>query len=100
MRLKLTVSCHENIDGIDVFATSYCIMKDSFIEDTEACFSYPEKLGSAPAKDLWRLLTLHVRKDPFVDGHLPLMVENGHITACLRRLSSFYALDPNPDGAL
>lgn len=57
-------------------------------ESAEAYFIYPEKLSSAPAKDIWKLLTVHVRKDRFVDGHLPSMVNNGHIAACLHRLGA------------
>lgn len=34
-----------------------------------------------------KLLTLHIRKDRFCDGHLGAMIASGHIAAILRRLS-------------
>lgn len=45
-----------------------------------------EKMASADLETIRRLLTTHVRKDRFCDGHLAAMFENGHITALLRRL--------------
>lgn len=50
----------------------------------------PERLQTAPLDDVLKLLTLHVRKDRFCDGHLPLMVSKGHIAALLHRLAVLY----------
>lgn len=49
---------------------------------------FPETplLRRARVKTLQRLLTLHLRKDRFVEGHFAAMVEAGHIAAILRRL--------------
>ena len=49
-------------------------------------FDEPELLESADLLTLCKLLTLHVRKERFCDGHLAAMVECGHIAAILRRL--------------
>ncbi len=43
-------------------------------------------LGSAELQVIRNLITVHVRKERFCEGHLPAMVENGHITAILHRL--------------
>jgi hypothetical protein len=48
----------------------------------------PEKTDSADLETIQKLLTTHVRKDRFCDGHLAAMFENGHIVALLRRLRS------------
>ena len=50
---------------------------------------YPDTplLQRARVRTLGQLLTLHVRKDRFVEGHFAGMVESGHIAAILRRLS-------------
>jgi len=44
-------------------------------------------LAGADLLTLRKLLTLHVRKDRFVEGHLAAMLESGHIMAILRRMS-------------
>jgi hypothetical protein len=49
-------------------------------------FNEPELLHIANIQVLRKLLTLHVRKDRFSDGHLSEMVKCGHITFILRRL--------------
>lgn len=49
-------------------------------------YEEPERLEQANLQTLRKLLTVHVRKDRFFDGHLPAMVESGHITRILRRL--------------
>lgn len=48
-------------------------------------------LARASLEEVRRLLTLHVRKDRFVDGHLGGMVQCGHIAALLRRLGELVA---------
>lgn len=45
----------------------------------------PEKIGSADAAVVQNLLTTHVRKERFCEGHLAAMFENGHVVALLRR---------------
>ena len=46
----------------------------------------PERIASADAKTIQKLLTTHARKERFCEGHLAAMLENGHIVALLRRL--------------
>ncbi|MGZ4847624.1 MAG: DUF6508 domain-containing protein [Halobacteriota archaeon] len=43
-------------------------------------------LDQADAETLRELLTTHVRKDRFCEGHLGSMFESGHIIAILQRL--------------
>lgn len=43
-------------------------------------------LQEADMETICKLLTTHVRKDRFCDGHFADMVECGHVTAILRRL--------------
>jgi hypothetical protein len=46
----------------------------------------PDLLAQADVDTIERLLTLHIRRDRFNDGHLAWAVESGHIIAILRRL--------------
>ena len=57
----------------------------------EGYVNSPESLSQADAETIRRLLTLHVRKDRFCEGHLAAMFESGHITALLRRLAEIRA---------
>lgn len=45
-------------------------------------------MKKATLKTCIKLLTLHARKERFVDGHFASMVQSGHITAILYRLSN------------
>lgn len=45
-----------------------------------------DMVGSADALTIQKLLTTHVRKDRFCEGHLASMIKNGHIFGLLRRL--------------
>jgi len=49
---------------------------------------HPEMIESADTTAIRKLLTTHVRKDQFCEGHLAAMFENGHIVALLRRLKA------------
>ena len=51
----------------------------------ERLYRDPKALGRARLSTLGRLLTVHVRKDRFCEGHLASMFECGHITTILRR---------------
>jgi len=46
----------------------------------------PHVLKKANLETLQKLLTIHIRKERFCDGHLATVLENGHIIAILRRL--------------
>ncbi len=45
-----------------------------------------DMVGSADTLTIQKLLTTHVRKDRFCEGHLASMIKNGHILGLLRRL--------------
>jgi hypothetical protein len=49
---------------------------------------HPELLESASLETLQKLLTLHIRRDRFFEGHLANMIEDGHIAAILRRMAA------------
>ena len=46
----------------------------------------PERLKTACLTTLQKLLTTHVRKERFCEGHLAVMLKDRHITEILRRL--------------
>jgi len=48
--------------------------------------SNPELLKTADIGILQKLLTTHIRKDRFCEGHLDCVLKDGHITAILRQL--------------
>lgn len=58
----------------------------SWQEEAERYSEQPELLRTANLQVLRKLVTVHVRKERFCEGHLPAMVECGHIAAILRRL--------------
>lgn len=51
----------------------------------------PRALLGAGPEEIGKLLTLHVRRDRFFEGHLAAMIENGHMAAILRRLEAILA---------
>jgi hypothetical protein len=55
-------------------------------ESAEEYVNSPEKVESADAETIRKLLMTHSRKDRFCEGHMAAMFENGHIVALLRRL--------------
>jgi hypothetical protein len=55
-------------------------------QDEARSFLDANVVARASLDEVRRLLTLHVRKDRFVEGHLGGMVECGHVAALLRRL--------------
>jgi hypothetical protein len=58
-------------------------------QDTAARYvDSADLLAKADAETIRQLLTTHVRKDYFREGHLASMFENGHIVAVLRRLKA------------
>jgi hypothetical protein len=58
----------------------------SWQDEAERLFNEPGALAAADLLTLRKLLTTHVRKERFSEGHLAHMLESGHITAILRRL--------------
>ena len=59
----------------------------SWHEDALQYFEGPEMLDAASLGAIQKLITFHVRKERFCEGHLPEMVRSGHICSILRRLS-------------
>jgi hypothetical protein len=56
-------------------------------EETAAGYAEsPERVATADTDTVRKLLTTHVRKDRFCEGHLVAMIASGHIAAVLRRL--------------
>lgn len=51
-------------------------------------YENPELLRTCRLGTLQKLLTLHLRKDRFSEGHLGTMIEEGHMAAILRRLET------------
>ena len=58
-----------------------------FQDEAIGYFENPSRLETVGVDTVRKLLTLHVRKDRFCDGHLLEMLEKGHIQAILRRLA-------------
>jgi hypothetical protein len=58
----------------------------SWQEEAEKYVADPQALETADLLALRKLLTTHVRKDRFVEGHFGRMLESGHITAILIHL--------------
>jgi hypothetical protein len=59
----------------------------SWQDRAEELLEDPSKLAGADLQTIRMLVTTHVRKERFCEGHLPMMVRCGHIAALLRRLA-------------
>jgi hypothetical protein len=55
-------------------------------KEARALYDDPALLAQADLLTLRKLFTTHIRTDRFTEGHLAHVIENGHITAMLRRL--------------
>ena len=55
-------------------------------EQAKLCYSKPGLLNTADIITLQKLLTTHIRKDRFCEGHLAGVLEDGHIVKILLRL--------------
>jgi len=60
-------------------------------------FNDPAQLDSADIDTLSKLLTLHVRKERFCEGHLKHMLESGHIVEIFKRLRTIKDENHQPD---
>jgi hypothetical protein len=49
-------------------------------------YEHPERLDTAKMMTCVKLLTLHARRDRFVDGHFAAMISSGHIARILNRM--------------
>lgn len=59
----------------------------AWIPEADRYFRAPATLSTAGVETIRKLLTLHVRRDRFYEGHLATVIESGHIAAILRRLA-------------
>lgn len=66
-------------------------------EEAQQLLDDPEGLWRADVPVLRQLLTLHVRKDRFCEGHLAQMFESGHVVATLKRIQDLDWLVELPD---
>ncbi len=57
-------------------------------ESAQEFVASPAKIESADTRTIQKLLTTHVRKERFCEGHFAAMFENGHIVALLKRLKT------------
>ena len=55
----------------------------------------PGKIESADATTIQKLLTTHIRKERFCEGHLAAMFENGHIVGLLRQVQELRVMKDN-----
>ncbi len=55
-------------------------------EQAEKYFKDPNLLEQAGLDTLRRLLTIHLRKERFCEGHLGAVIKSGHILKILKRL--------------
>jgi hypothetical protein len=62
-----------------------------FQDEAIGYFENPSRLETVDLETVRKLLTLHVRKDRFCEGHFLEMLEKGHIQAILRRLAQLTA---------
>lgn len=84
--------CYYSKEVIEFEKTLY---KEGFIipfdwsnwqKEAERLYSEPATLRKAGFETLRKLLTTHIRKERFCEGHLAGMLEEGHISAILHRL--------------
>lgn len=83
--LAFIQACYEN-DWVDS-AFNWVEWQD----DALRYWDSPDLLADASPQTLQRLLTVHLRKDRFVEGHLASAIENGHLAAILHRLQHIRA---------
>jgi len=55
-------------------------------DEAEKLYSNPDAMASADLDVLRKLLTVHVRKDRFSEGHLADVIRDGHVLDFLRGL--------------
>ncbi len=61
---------------------------NAWLPEAERYYHDPTLLDHADIPTIRNLLTLHVRRDRFHEGHFASMSESGHIAAILRRLAT------------
>jgi len=56
-------------------------------DEAEKLHEKPDALALSDLETLRKLLTVHVRKDRFCEGHLAGVIRDGHVLAILKRLN-------------
>ncbi len=71
-----------------VYDAGWCVPFDwgEWQDQAQRYASSPELVATADVEVLTKLLTTHVRKDRFCEGHLVAMAESGHLLAILERM--------------
>lgn len=64
----------------------------SWQDEAARLFSDPGLIQEADPLTIRRLLTTHVRKERFCEGHLAGLCESGHIVSVLKRLKQLWEL--------
>ena len=59
-------------------------------DEAENLYNDPEALASADLETLRKLLTAHVRKDRFSEGHLASVIREGHVVAIMKKLEVLF----------
>lgn len=59
-----------------------------FQEEAKKYIEDPKELENAGIEILKKLITLHIRKERFVEGHIARTIDCGHFIALLKKLES------------
>ena len=70
----------------------------SWQKEAARLYDDPSLIDQADLETIRRLLTTHIRKDRFCEGHLASACESGHIVAVLKRLKQLWDLGEIPAG--
>ena len=72
-----------------VYDAGWCVQFDwgEWQDEAQRYASSPELVARADVEVLTKLLTTHVRRDRFCEGHLAAMAESGHLRAILERMA-------------
>ncbi|HMA77226.1 MAG TPA: DUF6508 domain-containing protein [Candidatus Krumholzibacteriaceae bacterium] len=65
-------------------------------EEATRIYKDPGLIERADLETIRRLLTMHIRKERFCEGHLASVCESGHIVLILKRLKELWLLGDIP----
>jgi hypothetical protein len=86
----------ENINPDEIYSFMQVLYDNDIIysfdwpaweDEAEKLYENPKALASADRDTLRKLLTVHVRKDRFCEGHLAGVIRDGHVLTILKRLN-------------
>jgi len=84
------------VSAIGVRCFTYAFDWRAWAKEAEAFFQDPSLLETAPLETIWRLFFTLIRKDRFTEGTLVAALQNGLVTAALRRLEHLAGRDADP----